>query len=426
MGLNDDVDNEFGNNDTTVVIDTPNRDDTTDNNVPDETIFTKGITPNRLPELDAEFVIQKSKEDRLVELAEKSAEIEQSGGISRSDVIAVESIIEDLEGNGEVADKTPPVVPKPKDDDDELPEPVAPKQPLGNPRLYTEEKSTTEFQPAMTLMRSNFEKAYNDLKASVVDLGKKLLSKADEEIQEKRLAYAEINTQFNKNIIKFLDEYESEDLEHVKCNFTRVLKWNDLMGVSLHLLRPHLISYDEDKIKAVHLEDSFEGTKTGELLQSLRQLFQNDFVFRTIGNFVYNDLLKITTSGSVLTINPETGETKPWKEDNSATATVNYYSSTQTVGSLFAFIGTNKLKTVIDARVRAYDYCKQVIRECVAKCEALESNQESNIKENLEDLTALSGKINESKMTMMAVLGEIGAVFAVYEVLNSYMVNMAD
>ena len=100
MGLNDEVDNEFGNPEgRTAVLDTPAHGREASNDVPDETIFTKGIQARRLPELDAEFVIQKSREDRLVELADKSAEIEESGGVSREDVVAVESIIEDLEGN---------------------------------------------------------------------------------------------------------------------------------------------------------------------------------------------------------------------------------------------------------------------------------------------------------------------------------------
>ena len=99
MGLNEEVDNEFGVPEgRTALLDTPTLGRTASNDVPDESIFTKGIQLQRLPELDAEFVMQKSKEDRLVELADKSAEIEDSGGISRADVIAIESIIEDLEG----------------------------------------------------------------------------------------------------------------------------------------------------------------------------------------------------------------------------------------------------------------------------------------------------------------------------------------
>ena len=63
MGLNDEVDNEFGNPDgeKSVVLDTPPRGREASNEVPDETIFTKGIKARRLPELDAEFVIQKTR-----------------------------------------------------------------------------------------------------------------------------------------------------------------------------------------------------------------------------------------------------------------------------------------------------------------------------------------------------------------------------
>ncbi len=426
MGLNDEVDNEFGNPEgRTAVLDTPARGGEASNDVSDETIFTKGIQARRLPELDAEFVIQKSREDRLVELADKSAEIEESGGISRADVIAVESIIEDLEGNDTEA---PPEQQKSPEQSEEEETPPVRKQPMGNPNLYTEEKSKTEYKPALSLMRSNYEKAYTDLKATVIDLGKKLLDVSEQELQEKRLAYTDISVQFNKNIIRFLNEYESDDLETVKCSFSKHLKWADLMGVGLYLLRPHLIDYEEGRRRAEVMRTDFEGTKTGEFIENLSKVFRSDSVNSTIQTVVFGDFYKVTNGPKTYVIDPATGEYKPWKYDNSACiGSETSYSNSSTIGGIFGFIGTGKLSTVIQSRVAAYDYCRQVIRDTLEKTSELETQKDnSTLKDSLDALLEYSGKINEAKFLMSALLADIGAIFAVYEVINNYMLDMCE
>ena len=427
MGLNDEVDNEFGNPDgeKSVVLDTPPRGREASNEVPDETIFTKGIKARRLPELDAEFVIQKSREDRLVELADKSAEIEESGGISRADVIAVESIIEDLEGNDTEA---PPEQQKPPEQSDEEETPPVRKQPMGNPNLYTEEKSKTEYKPALSLMRSNYEKAYTDLKATVIDLGKKLLDVSEQELQEKRLAYTDISVQFNKNIIRFLNEYESDDLETVKCSFSKHLKWADLMGVELYLLRPHLIDYEEGRKAAEFLRANFEGTKTGEFIENLTKVFISSSVSRSVHAMVYGDFYNVGNGPKTYLINPDTGECKPRPRDTGDTVSLDgNYTNSYSIGGIFGFIGTGKLSTVIQSRILAYDYCRQVIQDTLDKTGELESQQDNaTLKDKLDTLLEYSGKINEAKFLMSALLADIGAIFAVYEVINNYMLDMCE
>lgn len=424
MGLNDEVDNEFGNPEgRTVVLDIPAHGREASNDVPDETIFTKGIQARRLPELDAEFVIQKSREDRLVELADKSAEIEESGGISRADVIAIESIIEDLEGN----DIAPPEQRGPSEQSDEEQTPPVRRQPMGNPNLYTEEKSKTEYKPALTLMRSNYEKAYSDLKSTVIELGKKLLDVSEQELQEKRLAYTDISVQFNKNIIRFLNEYESDDLETVKCSFSKHLKWADLMSVGLYLLRPHLIDYEEGRRRALVLRADFEGTKTGKFIENLSKVFRSDSVNSTIQTVVYGDFYRVTNGPKTYVIDPDTGECKPWQCDNNTIASDSSFSNSSTIGGIFGFIGTGKLSTVIQSRIAAYDYCRQVIREVLEKTSELETQKDnSTLKDSLDALLEYSGKINEAKFLMTALLADIGAIFAVYEVINNYMLDMCE
>jgi hypothetical protein len=426
MGLNEEVDNEFGVPEgRTALLDTATLGRTASNDVPDESIFTKGIQLQRLPELDAEFVMQKSKEDRLVELADKSAEIEDSGGISRADVIAIESIIEDLEGNGTEA---PPEQQEPPEQSDEEETPPVRKQPMGNPNLYTEEKSKTEYKPALSLMRSNYEKAYTDLKATVIDLGKKLLDVSEQELQEKRLAYTDISVQFNKNIIRFLNEYESDDLETVKCSFSKHLKWAGLMGVGLYLLRPHLIDYEEGRRLAEVMRTDFEGTKTGEFIENLSKVFRSDSVNSTIKTVVFGDFYRVTNGPKTYVIDPATGEYKPWGNGNSdRTVSEPSYSNNCTIGGIFGFIGAGKLSTVIQSRILAYDYCRQVIQDTLDKTSELESQQDNTtLKDKLDTLLEYSGKINEAKFLMSALLADIGAIFAVYEVINNYMLDMCE
>ena len=429
MGLNEEVDNEFGVPEgRTALLDTPTLGRAASNDVPDESIFTKGIQLQRLPELDAEFVMQKSKEDRLVELADKSAEIEDSGGISRADVIAIESIIEDLEGENTPGPEETSLPPEEHETGDVAPTPPVKRQPMGNPSLYTEERSKTEYQPALTMMRSNYEKAYTDLKATVVDLGKRLLDVSAQEIQEKRLVYADISTQFNKNIIKFLNEYESDDLETVKCSFSKHLKWGDLMGVGLYLLRPHLLDYEEGRRRAEVVRTDFEGTKTGEFIENLSKVFRSDSVNSTIETVVSGDFYLVGNGPKTYLINPDTGECKPRPRDTGDTISLDVtYSNNTSIGGIFGFIGTGNLSTVIQSRILAYDYCRQVIQDTLDKTSELESQQDNTtLKDKLDTLLEYSGKINEAKFLMSALLTDIGAIFAVYEVINNYMLDMCE
>lgn len=414
MGLNDDVDNEYGNTDETrsVVLDTP-RNNEASNNVPDESIFTKGIQVRRLPELDAEFVMQKSKEDRLMELVDKSSEIEKAGGISRTDVLAVESIVEELD--------PPPAKPEVEHTDEE---PVEPRRPLGNPKLYTEERSTTEYQPALKLLSSNFEKAYSDLKVSVIDLGNKLLEKAEEEIQEKRLAYVDINVQFNKTIIKFLDNHESNDLVDVKCSFTKHLKWADLLSIPLHYLRPVVSGYNETMNEVESLLSKFNGTKTGEFLEDLIKVMSSDTVYKTMFNFANNELNTVEAITNKYIIDPETGEIT--LAPSIANEVMSSFNSLNNIGAILGFIGTDRLKKVIQIRLKGYDYCVSNISKALARSKELDEVADNNLRTRLDALLEISGEINECKMLMAALLAQIGAVFAVYSVINKYMQNMSE
>ena len=176
------------------------------------------------------------------------------------------------------------------------------------------------------------------------------------------------------------------------------------------------------------MRTDFEGTKTGEFIENLSKVFRSDSVNSTIQTVVFGDFYRVTNGPKTYAIDPATGEYKPWKYDNSdCIVSEPSYSNSSTIGGIFGFIGTGKLSTVIQSRVAAYDYCRQVIRDTLEKTSELETQKDnSTLKDSLDALLEYSGKINEAKFLMSALLADIGAIFAVYEVINNYMLDMCE
>lgn len=423
MGLNDEVDEEFGRpSDEPVTIAQPENGAESDNDVRDEDIFTKGIKPRRIPQLEAEFVIQKSREDRLVQLGEKTHEISTAGGISRNDIIAIESIVE--EPRLESEQESQPEQTTEEDTEEEVSEdkPVEAESPLGvNKRLYTEERSKTEYGPTVTLLKSKYEKACSDLKVSTLELADKLISFAKDEIQEKKISYSEISAKFNKSIVGFLTDFESTDLEDVKCSFTRSIKWSDLMTLDLHYLsQTALIGSDQllkDKFK-----EELRDTKCAEFIESLESLFRSRTIFKKICNHLTENSNVVFEDGVRYNIDNHTYEMIPVKRDEES-----IFIETPTIGSIFKFIGTNKSNDIIKSRLLAYDYCVQDTRRVKEEIINFETNNsDENNKEKLDTLLELSGSINENKNRMCILLNDIGAIFEVYRVIDVYLNKMTN
>lgn len=418
MGLNDEVDEEFGRpSDEPVTIAQPENGAESDNNVKDEDIFTKGIKPRRIPQLEAEFVIQKSREDRLVQLGEKTHEISTAGGISRNDIIAIESIVEEPRPDTEQESQPEQVTEEEVSED----KPDEPESPLGvNRKLYTEERSKTEYEPTVTLLKSKYEKACSDLKVSTLELADKLISFAKDEIQEKKISYSEISAKFNKSIVGFLTDFESTDLEDVKCSFTRSIKWSDLMTIDLYYLsRAALLSSDEP-LKDIFKEE-LRDTKCAEFIESLESLFRSRTIYKKIYNHLRENSNVVFEDGALYTIDNQTYEMIPTKRDPDSAVS----SETLTVGSIFKFIGSNKLNDIIKIRLLAYNYCIQDItrvKEEIIKFET--NNTDENNKEKLDTLLELSGSINENKNRMCILLNDIGAIFELYRVIDVYLNKM--
>ena len=418
MGLNDEVDEEFGRpSDEPVTIAQPENGAESDNDVRDEDIFTKGIKPRRIPQLEAEFVIQKSREDRLVQLGEKTHEISTAGGISRNDIIAIESIVEeprpDTEQDTQPEQTTEEEVPEDK--------PVEVESPLGvNRKLYTEERSKTEYEPTVTLLRSKYEKACSDLKVSTLELADKLISFAKDEIQEKKISYSEISAKFNKSIVGFLTDFESTDLEDVKCSFTRSIKWSDLMTIDLYYLSRSIAVVDEP-LKDIFREE-LKDTKCAEFIESLESLFRSRTIYKKIYNHLTENSKIVIEDGLRYTIDNQTYEMIPVKRDEESTI-----EETLTIGSIFKFVGSNKLNDIIKCRLLAYNYCVQDIARVKEEINNFETNNtDENNKEKLDTLLELSGSINENKNRMCILLNDIGAIFELYRVIDVYLNKMTN
>lgn len=418
MGLNDEVDQEFG---TTEEKKEPINLYTTDkvatNEVDENILFNNGSQPRRLPELNATFVIQKSKEDRLVEFVDKAIEIESSGGISRNDVMAIESIYEDLTGDEPEylqedrskkyqEENNKPLVEDQvsTEDTNTLPkrEPI-----LGNPKLYTEDKSKTEYKQAIQTLHTTYEKQYNDVKTSSLKLIDLLVVKGKEELQEQQKEYIDKVNIINKKIIEFLENFESNDLEKVRCTFKNNVRWSDLLDVNVN---DQFDEFSNERVRDNKILDMFHDTKAETFITEIRKFFNNrnnKNIFEFINRITNPDLLYDELYKRIL------------NKDND----IARYKCDFNILDIFRFIGSSGLNTFINESLKLYQEYIFSLKEIKENINKIEPNN-NNHKENLDNLLIHTGKIHDTKNNMMQIMLDISTIFILYEIVIKFLCDL--
>lgn len=261
--------------------------------VDDKDIFPEETMTGEVPELKNDFIILKSKEDRIIEAGQIAQEMYSTRLVSRSKIIAFESIArevlvkKDSEGNPVDSEEADVVV-----SDHEV-------------NMFTEDPSAVELDTAITGSQAAIDRMVGDARNSALEVGKRLL----EVIQSDRNARNECLTKgiavFNRAVAKFLITMNSDNLESVNMKIKRSLNWGNLMAINLSTAK-----YGSDaNLEQSYLEKMvkpFDGTAAETFVKEVGVfLDENVLASSVLYNFVHGEM-KLVVGGDTFTSPPPT------------------------------------------------------------------------------------------------------------------------
>ena len=330
----------------------------------EEQLFGKEAVDGELPKLTQDFVILKSKQDKLIEMGQIAQEVYQTKKVSRKQVLAIESLARDLVEQKE--ERTKVVV-----DSHEV-------------NMFTEEPSSVEVETVIENSRVVVDEIVGNLKNSTTELATKIIDTIDKDRVSRKDNLQNSIAEFNTSVIEFLTEKDKDTFENVDFKFKRNLKFSDLLSFELSAVR------FSDNTNFERTISSFDGTAAESFLKTLIGFLQGS-------NNSYNVVRAFVNGVSAVVPNSEIAEKiiNNSKEENSL---VKYRI---TVGDLLAAFGDSRFN-------KFYTYLDSVIEENYNNIKELKENIIKATK--VEDLISLSNCINICHKNILDCTGNIGVL----------------
>ena len=337
--------------------------------VSDAALFGPNTLDGRLPAITQDFIVQKSKQDKLVEFGQIAQEVYKTKLITRDKIIAIESLARELtpETAQESASESRKVIVS----DHEV-------------NMFTEEPSGVEVDTAINGTQVTIDRVTTDIRNNAIALAEQLIATAETDAIERNEKLTKSIALFTKAICTFLKETQSSALENANVRFKRDLDWGNLMGIPVNSLVYTNDTYYKE------LLSSFESTNCSQFIKELSILVaDNKTTNWVIQNFVIGKLGIINNAKQAYDNINEVNDGK---------------LSTFTIGDLFKSFGSVKFTAFYYNLCEIYDMQLNAARST----KKLLAGEES-----LEKLTFLSSELQKQHSTMMAVNFNLSTMNAV-------------
>ncbi len=342
-------------------------------NLTQEQLFGKEAVDGEIPTLTQDFIIEKSKQDKFIEMGQIAQEVFCTKKVSRKQVLAIESIAREITDNKE---ESKVIV-----DDHEL-------------NMFTEEPSTVEVDTVIENSRVAVDEITGKLKNSAKELAEKLLQTIDSDrAKRKDLLFTSISA-FNESVTNFLCNTDKSSLEEVNLKFSRSLRWGDLMSVGLV---GYYCNDDKDFERKI---SSFDGTYAETFLKDLLNFLQTSYnAFNVIKVFVSGckTIVKNVANANLAISSNKEAETQDFMP---------------TIGDLFAAFGSSKFNnfyTYLDTNIEQCYGCVKDIRESITKTTDIQelvklTNELQHYHKQVMDCTANMAVINHVQYLVIKFL----------------------
>lgn len=374
MGLNSEIDNEYGPVDDqgnpNLLIDTPKDDEAFDNkSVPDDSIFSGEIIKGQLPTFVAQFELEKSKAQTTSELAEVRQELVTNSGVSVEDANVIDSL-------------TPGFI---SDDN-----------PIG---FFTEDRTKTRYAETLSTVNATIDKQYDELKSSISDLSSKFYDVAKKQGQDNRSRFVDGLIGINQAIVKLLMSFDRDEVEQVPFIFNNKTRWTDF-------LRMNFSDFGGDYVvhEGAPSTHGFEGTLLDKYIKRYCVVFRNRDNRNNFDSIINGQGQHVSISGRKYLIGEDTiSEITSEIGDTPCTGP-------DTLGAFMKALGNNTVRNYVNNLVNIYNVSLSVFADAQTKIKEIDGTDAIQ-QAKLEALLQLSGEIYDAQHRVVGVLDALAGIF---------------
>jgi hypothetical protein len=348
------------------------------NDISTQALFSHSMIEGKTPELTQDFVLLKSKQDKLVEMGQIAQEVFQTKLVCRRQIIAIESIGREL--TSEIENEERKVIVS----DHEV-------------NMFTEEPSQVEVDTVIDNSQTSIDRISGDLRTSAIALAEKLISTVEKDREERKEKLYKSISVFNQASIKFLEETNNSGFEEVDLKFKRNLRWGDLMSIPLSR-----VSYTGEEAEQYEkMISSFDGTSAETFIKDLGTFFQTSHSsFDVIRNFILGTATVITNSSEASNVIAEVQEKQVG------------CNTSLTIGTMFKSFGDyrfagfyNRLENIIEEQLTAIRNTKELFNGKTDITQLLElTAQLHNQQKTILDCTANMAVLNHVQYLIIKFL----------------------
>ena len=348
------------------------------NDISTQALFSHSMIEGKTPELTQDFVLLKSKQDKLVEMGQIAQEVFQTKLVCRRQIIAIESIGREL--TSEIENEERKVIVS----DHEV-------------NMFTEEPSQVEVDTVIDNSQTSIDRISGDLRTSAIALAEKLISTVEKDREERKEKLYKSISVFNQASIKFLEETNNSGFEEVDLKFKRNLRWGDLMSIPLRR-----VSYTGEEAEQYEkMISSFDGTSAETFIKDLGTFFQTSYSsFDVIRNFILGAATVITNTSEADNVIAEVQEKQVG------------CNTSLTIGTMFQSFGDyrfagfyNRLENIIEEQLTAIRNTKELFNGKTDIAQLLElTAQLHNQQKTILDCTANMAVLNHVQYLIIKFL----------------------
>ena len=348
------------------------------NDISTQALFSHSMIEGKTPELTQDFVLLKSKQDKLVEMGQIAQEVFQTKLVCRRQIIAIESIGREL--TSEIENEERKVIVS----DHEV-------------NMFTEEPSQVEVDTVIDNSQTSIDRISGDLRTSAIALAEKLISTVEKDREERKEKLYKSISVFNQASIKFLEETNNSGFEEVDLKFKRNLRWGDLMSIPLRR-----VSYTGEEAEQYEkMISSFDGTSAETFIKDLGTFFQTSYSsFDVIRNFILGAATVITNTSEADNVIAEVQEKQVG------------CNTSLTIGTMFKSFGDyrfagfyNRLENIIEEQLTAIRNTKELFNGKTDIAQLIElTAQLHNQQKTILDCTANMAVLNHVQYLIIKFL----------------------
>lgn len=355
-----------------------------ENTITTTELFGDEAIEGEIPELTQDFTILASRKDRMMELGQVAQEVYQTKKVSRSQVLAMESLAREII-------------------------PATPEEAEGDSRkvlvadhelnMYTEAPSSVEAQTTIDNSQAVIDRALGEIKNSAKVLAEKIIHVANSDMQRRNETLVTGISSFNSAIIKFLDSTESKDLANTRVRFRTNLNWGNLMAMSIDQSHVMAAGYDRNASMEKSIA-AFDGTSAETLFKSFGDFVaENAIAMPVISNFI---------SGKFNVIRNDYDRRASYKDQTGE----DYLAFAQTFGMLFDTFGSARFVEFFNM---LNDYIGQEVANVKLSLEALPKLN------SLDEVTQFSARIQTAHSNIMSAAANIAVICAVQQMVKDFL-----